>query len=136
ARALASYQHYIGKMFWPSGLMVPFLRPTQWAPWTIPSAVALVTGFTLLAVWLGRRFPSLPVGWFWYVGTLLPVVGAVPVGAHLFADRYTYFPIIGLFIALTWGALEMTARWKFQKEFLGATAAVVLLGCMAATNVQ
>ncbi len=136
ARMMASYQHYIAKTIWPSGLIIPFLRPNQWPPWTIPAAAATVIGLTVLALWLGRRSPYLFVGWFWFVGTLVPVVGAVPVGAHLFADRYTYFPLIGVFIAAAWGVNELTAGWKARTPFLIGAAGVTLIACIAASNAQ
>lgn len=136
ARMVASYQHYLGEMFWPTGLIIPFLRPTQWPPWLIPAAATTVIGLTLLALWLGRRCPYLPVGWFWFIGTLVPVVGTVPVGAHLFADRYTYFPLIGLFIAVVWSASEISAGWRNRTAMLASVTGALLLACMVATNAQ
>ncbi len=136
ARMVASYQHYIGEMFWPTGLIIPFLRPTQWPPWMIPAAATSVIGATLIALWLGRRCPYLPVGWFWFLGTLVPVVGTVPVGAHLFADRYTYFPLIGLFIVVVWGMSEISANWQNRTKILRVITGVVLSACVVATNLQ
>lgn len=122
AAMVASYQHYLGKMIWPTDLIIPFLRPNQWPPWTILSAATTVIGVSLLALWLARRCPYVLVGWFWFIGTLVPVVGAVPLGAHLFADRYTYFPLIGLFIAVVWCALEITAGLEDRRPVLAAGA--------------
>jgi tetratricopeptide (TPR) repeat protein len=83
-----------------------------------------------------RRFPYLAVGWLWYLGTLVPVIGLVQVGGQAMADRYTYIPFIGLFIMVAWGISEVTARWRFQKALLALGTAAVLFACGWATWVQ
>jgi tetratricopeptide (TPR) repeat protein len=105
ANALLTYGLYAVKMIVPTGLAVYYPYPGVGAPmWPAAAAGALLAGVTALVLKYGRRYPFLPVGWFWYLGTLLPVIGLVQVGAQGMADRYTYLPLIGLFIMLTWGA--------------------------------
>lgn len=101
--ALTSYVAYIGKMVWPAGLAVHYPYPESLSLWPVAGAGLLLTVVTI-AVWRMRRSePYLAVGWFWYLGTLVPVIGLVQVGSHAMADRYTYIPLIGLFIMLVWG---------------------------------
>ena len=76
----------------------------------------LLVGLSFLAIRAGRRCPYLPVGWLWFVGTLVPVIGLVQVGEQAMADRYTYVPLIGLFIVLAWGTAELATRWRGQQR--------------------
>ena len=85
---------------------------------------------------LARRRPYLAVGWFWYVGTLVPVIGLVQVGMQTMADRYTYIPLIGIFIVLAWGGWELASRWRVPRVGLGIATAVVLAACMVVTRKQ
>jgi Flp pilus assembly protein TadD len=135
ARALVAYQHYLVKMIWPANLAVPCLRPAQWPVWKIFCAAAVV-GTLSLGAFLQRRRPYLLVGWLWFLGTLVPVIGLVPVGAHAMADRYTYFPLVGLFIALVWAAADIAPGWNHRRAALGATATALLLLCAGAARVQ
>jgi len=105
--ALVSYARYLGKMVWPHKLSVLYPHPGDWpAIQVIGSALLLVliSGAVLL---LWRRRPYLPIGWFWFVGTLVPVIGLVQVGVQSMADRYTYIPSIGFFIVLVWGTADI-----------------------------
>jgi hypothetical protein len=85
---------------------------------------------------LGRHAPYLPVGWFWFIGTLLPVIGIIRVGRQFAADRYTYIPSIGVFIILAWGAADLSARLRLPRPLLAALAAVILCACGVATSRQ
>ena len=96
--------------------------------WTLLAGVSV--GAVMAARW-GRKY--LAVGWFWYLGTLVPAIGLVQVGEQSMADRYTYVPLIGLFLAATWGAADLTAGWRRQRLWLSGAAAVVLLACMLLT---
>jgi protein O-mannosyl-transferase len=136
ARSFVAFQHYLVRMIWPSGLAMPCLRPARLPVWEILSAVVVVSGLTLGAVWQGRRRPYLLVGWLWFLGTLVPVIGLVPLGAHGVADRYSYFPLIGLFLALVWGAADWAARWSHGRAALAAAAGAVLLGCLVTSHAQ
>ncbi len=96
----------------------------------------LLLAFSLIALRAARRYPYLPVGWFWYLGTLVPVIGLVQVGTQSMADRYTYVPLIGIFIILAWGVADLTARWRRQRLWLGVAAGVVLSTLLTLTWFQ
>jgi tetratricopeptide (TPR) repeat protein len=125
ANALTSYASYIGKTIWPVKLAVIYpydLILQAWQTWT---ACGLIIGITLLSVKYFRSRPWFTVGWFWFLGTLVPVIGLVQVGAQSMADRYTYVPLIGLFIIIAWGLFEFLARWSYQKYRFAVIALVV-----------
>jgi Flp pilus assembly protein TadD len=129
ANALVSYGRYLGMTLWPTDLAAwyPF-DPTALTAGPVTAAVLLLLLVTLLALREARRRPYLIVGWLWYLGTLVPVIGLVQVGMQALADRYTYVPLIGIFIALVWGVAELAAR--HHAERLAAGAAAVLIGAL------
>ena len=121
---------YLQKSVWPLGLGVfyPYWYGVAWwrpAGW----AVGLV-GLTAGALWRGRTQPYLAVGWLWFVGTLVPVIGLVQVGSQAVADRYVYVPHIGLFMALCWAGVAAWARWPQARGWLGGAAAVGAAACL------
>ena len=117
ANAMVSYVTYLGKTFWPSGLSVFYPHPSNTLPvWKAYVCVALLMVITLVAVRWIRRTPYLAFGWFWFLGTLVPVIQIVQTGAHAMADRYTYIPIIGLFIMVAWGLPDLLARWNHREK--------------------
>lgn len=127
--AMTAYWRYMGKMLWPAGLSVhyPF---EHWGAWQVGlSAVALVS-ISVLVVWTARSLPWLSTGWFWYVGMLVPVIGLVQVGTQSIADRYTYVPLIGLFIVVVWGAAAVGTALRLPPRLLGV-AGFVILGFLA-----
>ena len=110
ANALVAYSGYIGKTLWPQHLAVFYPHPRDTlAAWQGAGAGLLLTALSAAAVAGIPRRPYLAVGWFWYVGTLVPVIGLVQVGTQAMADRYTYWPLIGLFLAAAWGLADMVA---------------------------
>ncbi|MBT0653837.1 tetratricopeptide repeat protein [Geomobilimonas luticola] len=111
--AFLSYVKYIRNMFWPVDLALfyPFEPSAVTAP-RVAGAVVLLALLTGLAVVQGRKRPYLVFGWFWYLITLLPVIGFIRVGGQAMADRYTYIPLVGLFIILAWGGGELAGRWR------------------------
>jgi tetratricopeptide (TPR) repeat protein len=113
ANAVISYARYLGKFFWPSELTVfyPF-REWHWLSWQVLGAVLLLTTLTLLALLRVQRKPWFLVGWLWFLGTLVPVIGIVQVGDQAMADRYSYLPYIGPFIILAWGTAELVGQNK------------------------
>ncbi len=114
--ALVSYAAYIGKMLWPANLAVFYPHPLHGlALWKVLGAAGLLIAVSAAAIWKGRRYPYLITGWFWYLGTLVPVIGLVQVGVQAMADRYTYIPLIGLFIIITWGGRDMAAFFAGEK---------------------
>ena len=136
SNAFLSYILYIVKMIWPSDLAILYPHPGSWPPWQVLGAVILLVALTFMALLKARRVPYLAVGWLWYVGTLVPVIGLVQVGGHAMADRYTYIPLIGLFILIAWGIPELLKEWRWRKEALVVASAVILLGLFAATWTQ
>lgn len=118
---------YIGQMVWPVRLAVFYPHPLhQLSGGIVALAVALVAGISLVAVLVARSRPYVPVGWFWYLGMLVPMIGLVQVGLQGHADRFTYLPHIGLYLLVTWGIVDLTARWPFRRQILGAAAAIVI----------
>ncbi len=130
ANAALSYAAYLGKSFWPTDLAVFY-------PYDLALPLARVAGAALLllvvsgaALYAGRRRPWLAVGWLWYLGTLVPVIGLVQVGSQAMADRYTYLPMIGLSIAVAWSGAELaTGRPRAGRAL--ALAAALALGAAA-----
>ncbi len=135
--ALASYMAYIGKMFWPSNLAMFYPYPIHKLPvlQAVLSAAALL-GISLVLIRVAGRHRFLLMGWLWYLGTLLPVIGIIQVGDQALADRYTYIPYTGLFIMIAWGLPLLLAKWKYQKIALGVSAAVVLMLLSICTYIQ
>ncbi|HEV7484444.1 MAG TPA: hypothetical protein VGQ65_02085 [Thermoanaerobaculia bacterium] len=125
--ALAAYTTYIGKLFVPIDMALPY-------PLVRVSLVAAILPLLLLAaitiaVYAARRAASyLLTGWLWFLGTLIPVIGIVAIGTQSMADRYTYFSYIGLFIALTFGALDLAARFRIPSQVLAAIAVIAVAG--------
>jgi protein O-mannosyl-transferase len=107
ANAVVAYAQYLAKFFWLARLspIYPFVRHWTWPP--VAGAAALLLLLTGAAWYCRRRFPFLLVGWLWYLGTLVPVIGIVQVGSQAFADRYTYLPLIGIMIATAWLGAEI-----------------------------
>ncbi len=106
--------------------------------WQVALSILVLMTVTMASVRLARRAPYLIVGWLWFVGTLVPVIGLVQVGSQATADRYTYVPLIGLFIIAAWGVADLTARWPARRSVLVSTAMIVVtvLGVTARTQVQ
>ena len=135
--AIVSYVTYILKMIWPSRLGVLYPHPAGGLSTTnvvVCGAVLLLVTvcFILLIRW--RKYPA--VGWFWYVGTLVPVIGLIQVGVQSRADRYTYVPLTGLFIIFAWGIPELFRKWQYRKVVLGLFAGAVIAAMIVATSVQ
>ena len=112
--ALISYCRYLGKLFWPTDLAVFYPHPGHWPLGKVLLAGGLMLGISVLLFVQRRRYPFLLMGWLWFVGTLVPVIGLVQVGEQAMADRYTYIPSLGVLILAIWGAYELTRRWRYQ----------------------
>jgi tetratricopeptide (TPR) repeat protein len=135
--ALDAYLGYLVKALWPVGLAAFY--PTQadlGFLWPHATAMIVLLGITTSVLVLGRRHPYLPVGWFWYAGTLFPVSGIIQVGLHAMADRYTYLPCIGLLMMVVWGAAELGSRSDAIRCVLCGVGAASLVACAAGTWVQ
>jgi Flp pilus assembly protein TadD len=130
SNAAVSYIRYLLKTVWPANLAVFYPFPLNGiAVWKVAGSLLLLAGVSWLAFAVRRRHPWLSVGWYWYVLTLLPVIGIVQVGMQAMADRYLYVPMIGLLIAVTWECGEISARSKVWARSLSVAAALVLSAC-------
>src|SRR5579862_3504181 len=136
ANAAVAYVEYLAKTFWPAHLAVIYPLPHEIPSWQVVATALLLTGVTVFAWCMRRNAPYLLVGWLWFLGTLVPVIGIVQVGGQALADRYAYVPLIGIFLAITWGAADLIARFRVQTALTAAIAAVVLMGSAAATERQ
>lgn len=126
--ALVSYMRYIGKIFWPHNLAVYYPHPGESLPvWQIVGAAIVLLTVTGFMVWKVRQYPYLFVGWFWYLGILIPVIGLVQVGSHAMADRYTYIPIIGILIMIVWGIPDIIKKRRHRDNVLAFITGVLLL---------
>jgi protein O-mannosyl-transferase len=95
--------------------------------WQVLGSVFLLIAITIVVIWRAKRSPYLATGWLWYTGTLVPVIGIVQLGNQAMADRYTYIPLIGLFIIVAWGVPELLKKWNYRKEILMASSALSIL---------
>jgi tetratricopeptide (TPR) repeat protein len=131
-----SYIAYIGKMIWPSNLAIYYPYSVSLPPWQVLGSVLLLITITLAVFWMLKRSPYLATGWLWYIGTLVPVIGIVQVGDQAMADRYTYIPLIGLFIIVAWGVPDLLKKWNYRKEILLASSALSILCLSIITWIQ
>ena len=125
--ALISYATYLFKTLWPQQLAVFYPFPEKVSAFQAMGALILLLVITWGVLKVSRRHSYLLVGWLWYLGTLLPVSGVLQVGAHAMADRYTYIPLIGVFIMLVWGIAKLLTGWRYRRIVLG-TAVAALMG--------
>jgi tetratricopeptide (TPR) repeat protein len=127
-----AYAGYLLKMAWPANLAVFYpLNPPS--PWELAAAVAAVVAISWLAWEVRRPRPYWLVGWLWFLGTLVPVIGLVQVGGAALADRYTYFPSIGIFLAAALGLRDGAERFRISNRIVGTAAALGLAACLALT---
>ena len=131
--ALVSYVVYIAKMLWPSRLAVFYPYPVEIPVWQAVAAALAILGISALTLRFLRSRPYLAVGWFWYLGTLVPVIGLIQVGSQARADRYAYLPMVGLSIMLAWGLLEVP---KSKVAISGAVAVCLACAVVCAAQVQ
>jgi tetratricopeptide (TPR) repeat protein len=134
--ALMSYARYISKTFWPADLALIYPYPHHWPIVLVIGAALFLAACSALFVLRARQNPCLLVGWLWFLGTLVPVIGLVQTGIQSMADRYTYIPSIGLFIVIVWGANDLLTPRPEWKKFLPVVGGVALAGCLAVTSIQ
>ena len=132
ANALLAYVTYLGQIFWPAGLSVLYPYPTQSLPmWKVAGASLVLAAITSSAMAGWRKRPYLLVGWLWYLGMLVPVIGLVQVGTQAMADRYTYLAQIGPYLVLVWGSESMCRGWTWRRWMCGAASALIVAGLIA-----
>ena len=125
--AMVSYLEYLGKMIWPSGLSILYPHPgNTLAVWKVILCGMALVGITIISIRLIRHAPYFVVGWFWYLGTLVPVIGIVQVGGQAMADRYTYIPLIGIFIIVAWGVPELISKWRYKEKVLSVSVGLII----------
>jgi tetratricopeptide (TPR) repeat protein len=136
--ALLSYIRYLGKVLWPAGLAAFYPWEFSVSPWLVAFAVAVLAVVTVLTIRSRERRPYLLVGWLWYLGMLLPVIGLVQTGEQALADRFVYFPIVGLFVIAAWGIpdLRLLQGWRHRNVTLSTAAAALVVLCIGMTRVQ
>ncbi len=135
ANAIYAYAMYLWKAIWPVRLAPLYPHPgNSLAAWKVVVAAGILIGVTA-AVWRFRTRRYLPVGWFWFLGTLVPVIGIVQVGEAAMADRYAYIPLIGIFVMISFGVADFAESRKLN-ALAGGCAAVVLVGLACATHNQ
>jgi tetratricopeptide (TPR) repeat protein len=139
ANAVVSHVKYLSQTFWPAKLAFFYPYPGEsdfWNVWQIAGAVLILAAVSFFALYRIKRIPWFATGWFWFLGTLVPVIGIVQVGTQAMADRYTYIPLIGVFICLVWAGAEISASRRLGWKIPAAIGAVVVLACAAATHRQ
>jgi tetratricopeptide (TPR) repeat protein len=137
SNALVSYVEYIGKMMWPSRLAVFYPHPDKnIAILHVVISAVLLLAVTILILRFSKSRRYLVTGWFWYLGTLVPVIGFVQVGLQAMADRYTYIPLIGLFIIIAWGAPDLLAKWRYRESILALSPLLIILVMSICTHFQ
>jgi protein O-mannosyl-transferase len=135
ANAMMAYLRYISKLFWPTDLSLIYPYPHHWPTAGVVGAVLVLAALSAVFVLQAKRFPYLAVGWLWYLGTMVPVIGLVQVGLQSMADRYMYLPSVGLFILFVWGANDL-AQTPRLKKIAAVAGGAALAGCLAVTSVQ
>jgi len=132
-----AYLTYLGKTIWPINLAVFYPHPgNKLAMWQGAVAGLVLVGIFILILRPARNYKYLLVGWLWFVGTLIPVIGLVQVGDQAMADRYTYLPSIGIFIIIAWDIPELVAKWQSRRIILAISAGIVLAGMLICTRTQ
>ena len=136
--AIVSYWNYVAKLAWPGGMGLLYPYPKTLAVTTVLAALAALIAISAFVVWEARARPYLLVGWLWFLGTLVPVIGIIQVGKQPMADRYSYVPSIGLFVAVVWGGWELLGRLQMGKGLGWAvsTAAIGLYAILARQQVD
>jgi len=134
--ALLAYPRYVGKLFWPADLSIIYPYRYDWPAGALLGAALLLLAVSFLAIKFIRPSPWVFSGWFWFLGTLVPTIGIIQVGAAAVADRYSYLPSIGFFFMVVWSAAEFCAARPRGKIILTLGGGAILLGCGLATSVQ
>jgi tetratricopeptide (TPR) repeat protein len=134
--AFQSYVLYLRKMVWPSDLAFFYPYPVTLHVWQILVAVLILTMISAFALWERKNRPYLLFGWLWYLSTLLPVIGIIQAGEQAYADRYTYIPLIGVFIMITWGITSLKNKLPYSKILWGIVASILIVTLVVVTRIQ
>jgi Tfp pilus assembly protein PilF len=136
SNAVVSYLVYLRKMVWPVDLAVFYPYPAHTSTLATGLAVVALVAMSVIAWRSARTRPYVTFGWFWYVGTLIPMIGLVQVGSHSMADRFTYVPLIGIFVIVVWGAAELLSSLQRGRQVAAAAAVVAVAACALTARAQ
>jgi protein O-mannosyl-transferase len=131
-----AYAEYLGKTFWPDKLAFFYPLPDKIPAASVAAAVTVLMCVSFVVLWLHRPRAYLLTGWLWFLGMLVPVIGLVQVGGAQFADRYSYLPAVGIFILVTFAALDLATHWKISGKILGTAALAILLALAVTAEKQ
>jgi tetratricopeptide (TPR) repeat protein len=134
--AALAYLRYLEKMVWPARLYVNYPYPHGWPIWFPLVAVIILVSLSIAAIRRAEKQPYFFMGWFWFLITLVPVIGLVQVGIQSMADRYAYFPLIGVFIIIAWLGGDLARQWHLPPTLLRVLAISVLAVCVPLTMIQ
>jgi protein O-mannosyl-transferase len=134
--AVISYCRYLLKLVWPVDLAIFYPHHGYWPFTRVLLAAMLLTGLSVVFWLQRRRCPFLLMGWLWFIGTLVPVIGLVQVGEQSMADRYTYIPSVGIFILISWGAYALSQRWRHAVTMLSLAGSAAIILCFVTTRQQ
>jgi protein O-mannosyl-transferase len=135
ANAAVSYAAYIRDMLWPASLS-PFYPYSTFPAWIVAASLLLLAGLTAFAMLKARTYPYILVGWLWFLGALIPMIGLVQAGMQSRADRFTYVPLIGLFIAVAWGIPQAITQWRHHARALACLAGIAICTLTLAARQQ
>jgi tetratricopeptide (TPR) repeat protein len=134
--AIVSYARYVVNAFWPMRLSIFYPYPgDSLKAWQVAAAFLFLLAVTAWVIY-ARRLRYLPVGWFWFVGTLVPMIGLVQVGTQAMADRYAYLPVIGIFVMICWGTADWVSEKRLSTALLPGVSVVILMALMTLTYRQ
>lgn len=136
ANAFMSYVRYLSKIFYPTKLALIYPYPHSWPLSGVMVAVVVLALLSLIFIFQAKRFPYLAVGWFWFLGTLVPAIGLVQVGVQSMADRYTYLPSIGIFILAVWGVSDLLGSSTRKTGICAFAGGAALIACLVLTTLQ
>jgi tetratricopeptide (TPR) repeat protein len=132
SNAIVSYVKYLWHLLWPFDLAALYPFPSHVPAWQVMGSLVLLIGLTALFLYYLQRAPYLMVGWLWFLGSLVPKIGLVQAGLWpALADRWAYFPAIGLFVAIVWSAGEIWSRWSVLRRRMLAFSAAIYIGFLA-----
>lgn len=135
--AIVSCAIYLRQMVWPTGLAIPYPYPANGRPaWEVALSLAMLAAISILVFVFGKKRPWLIVGWLWYLGMLVPVIGVVQISYYSHADRYTYLPQIGLYLLLAWTATDLVSNLPHRRPVLAVTGAVIVAALMLLARAQ
>jgi tetratricopeptide (TPR) repeat protein len=135
--AVVSYVTYLWQMIHPLGLACLYPNPANYLPlWQVAGALGLLLAISGVVFAFRKTHPYLVVGWLWYLGMMIPVIGIVQISYYAHADRYTYLPQIGLYLLLTWAAADLCAGWRHRRVVLGGCSTVILVALIFCARVQ